>query len=142
MSEKPYEVIGPGGSSVKGSLSYKDACELADILQDETRDEYHVVEQPVCENVKEVIREYVDNQRSFPSAFEHQEAGNHYASLGIQPNEYILKNNLGWNAGNIVKYVSRAERKGLAVDYKKIIHYAAMELEGKYGIRSRIEYSE
>lgn len=137
-----YEVIGPGGSSVKGSLSYKDACELADILQDETRDEYHVVEQPVCENVKKAVQDYLYSEQSFPSAFEHQEAGNHYASLGIQPNKYIKANKLGWNEGHIVKYVSRAKHKGGAVDYKKIIHYAQMELEDTYGVRSRIEYSE
>lgn len=78
----------------------------------------------------------------FPSAFDHQEAGGHYKDLAIQPHTYIVKNKLGWNAGNIVKYVSRAERKGGQIDYRKVIHYATMELEEIYGIRTIVKYSE
>ena len=35
----------------------------------------------------------------------------HYTGLAIEPIEYILENKLGFCAGAIVKYVSRAGRK-------------------------------
>jgi len=71
--------------------------------------------------------------------FEHQEpptpqktqiGGTHYAEMPIQPHEYITANGLCWEAANVVKYVSRAGRKGSAeVDIRKAIHYAEMWLE-------------
>ncbi len=57
----------------------------------------------------------------------------HY-NLKIQPYIYITANNLGWEAGNVVKYVSRAGRKGgpddEIKDWEKVIHYAELKLEG------------
>jgi hypothetical protein len=59
--------------------------------------------------------------------------GDHYKDMRIQPNEYIWANNLNWFAGNIVKYATRAGRKGgkagAVLDVEKIKHYAELWLE-------------
>lgn len=60
-----------------------------------------------------------------------QVAGNHY-SMEIPPVEYIHKNKLDFNRGNIVKYVSRDKRKNRDEDIKKIIHYALLILQYDY----------
>lgn len=58
-----------------------------------------------------------------------QEGGDHYTHP-IQPIEYIMKNELDFIAGNIVKYATRAPHKGqFESDVKKIIHYAELWLE-------------
>lgn len=66
-------------------------------------------------------------------ASERQVGGTHYKDLAIQPNEYIFANKLGWFAGNIVKYATRAGRKGgvpgTIQDIEKIQHYAELWLE-------------
>lgn len=47
----------------------------------------------------------------------------HYNQLAIQPRDYITKNNLGYNEGNIVKYISRWRLKGGLNDLKKAQNY-------------------
>ena len=47
----------------------------------------------------------------------------HYNQLAIQPRDYITKNNLGYNEGNIVKYISRWRFKEGLVDLKKAQNY-------------------
>ena len=48
------------------------------------------------------------------------------------PIEYITKNKLDFCEGNIVKYISRHEKKNGAEDIRKVIHYAELILELKY----------
>jgi hypothetical protein len=60
-----------------------------------------------------------------------QVAGDHY-SMAIPPVEYITRNKLDFNRGNIVKYVSRDKRKNKDEDIKKIIDYALIILEYDY----------
>lgn len=69
-----------------------------------------------------------------------QVGGTHYKDFPIEPVDYITKNELDWYTGNIVKYASRYKLKGGADDIKKVIHYAAMILEDKYDIHTRIEF--
>lgn len=66
-------------------------------------------------------------------ASEMQVAGSHYKDFAIQPVEFIVKNNLGFIEGNIVKYICRYEKKGGEQDLDKIIHYAQLLKEIKYG---------
>lgn len=47
----------------------------------------------------------------------------HYTSMKIAPNEYIVANNLEWNVGNIIKYVSRYKMKNGIVDLEKAAWY-------------------
>lgn len=60
-----------------------------------------------------------------------QVGGSHY-SMEIPPVEYITRNKLDFNRGNIVKYVSRDKRKNRDEDIKKIIDYALIILEYDY----------
>ena len=47
----------------------------------------------------------------------------HYNNLTIQPRDYITKNKLGYNEGNIIKYISRWQSKGGLTDLKKAKNY-------------------
>jgi hypothetical protein len=66
------------------------------------------------------------------SALDKQILGNHYKDKGIQPIVYIHANNLGFCAGNVVKYVTRYKIKGGAADIRKAIHYLELLLELEY----------
>ena len=66
------------------------------------------------------------------SALDKQVSGNHYKDKGIQPIVYIHANNLGFCAGNVVKYVTRYKTKGGAADIRKAIHYLELLLELEY----------
>ena len=57
-----------------------------------------------------------------------QEGGGHY-QIPIQPVEYIVKNSLGFREGNVIKYVTRHDKKNGAEDIRKAIHYLEMILE-------------
>ncbi len=67
------------------------------------------------------------------NALNKQVGGNHYASMAIQPVEFIVENELGFLEGNIVKYVCRHHAKNGAEDIKKAIHYCELLLQTKYG---------
>jgi len=67
--------------------------------------------------------------KAAPSAFGTQVGGTHYQHLAIQPNEYITKNNLGWNEANVVKYITRWRSKGGIEDLRKARHYLDMLIE-------------
>ena len=41
------------------------------------------------------------------SALDKQVGGNHYKDFAIQPIEFIVKNNLGFIEGNVIKYICR-----------------------------------
>jgi hypothetical protein len=57
----------------------------------------------------------------------------HYTSFAIPPNEYITANNLEWEVGNCIKYVSRYHLKNGKEDLLKAIKYIEMLIERKYG---------
>jgi len=68
------------------------------------------------------------------SPLDKQVGGDHYKHCGIQPVEYISKNNLDYFEGNVVKYITRHKTKGEGrKDIEKVIHYAELILELKYG---------
>jgi hypothetical protein len=67
------------------------------------------------------------------SAFAKQVGGTHYKDMEVQPLDYILANNLGFCEGNIVKYITRYAMKGGPEDLDKVIHYAELLKEAKYG---------
>jgi hypothetical protein len=64
-------------------------------------------------------------------ALERQVGGNHYMDCAIQPIEYIMANNMEYCPANIIKYATRADKKGGVEDIRKIIHYAELWLEAK-----------
>ena len=67
------------------------------------------------------------------NALKKQVGGQHYASMKIQPVQFITANDLGFLEGNIVKYVCRHHAKNGAEDIKKAIHYCELLLETTYG---------
>lgn len=69
------------------------------------------------------------------SAFAKQVGGSHYKDCAIEPIEYIYANNLGYCEANIVKYITRYNSKGGEQDLDKVIHYAELLKEIKYGTK-------
>lgn len=68
-------------------------------------------------------------------ALAHQEGGNHYKNLRIQPVEYNQANNIPFAEGCVIKYVTRWRDKGGIEDLKKARHFIDLiiECEQKYG---------
>lgn len=58
-----------------------------------------------------------------------QVGGTHYKDNAIQPWDYIVRNELGYLEGNIVKYVSRWKDKGGLDDLEKAKHYLEKLIE-------------
>ena len=58
---------------------------------------------------------------------------NHYTDMKIAPNVYITENNLGWEVGNVIKYVSRYKNKNGLEDLHKAIKYIELLIEREYG---------
>jgi hypothetical protein len=58
-----------------------------------------------------------------------QVGGNHYLKYKIQPVEFIIKNNIGFVEGNIIKYVLRFKEKGGVQDLLKAKHYIELLID-------------
>jgi Holliday junction resolvase-like predicted endonuclease len=65
------------------------------------------------------------------SALDVQIGGEHYKNSIIQPVEYIVANNLGFCEGNVVKYITRWQKKGGEADLLKARHYIDLLIELK-----------
>ena len=65
----------------------------------------------------------------YVSALDKQVSGNHYKDKAIQPVVYIHANNLGFCAGNVVKYVTRYKDKGGIADLEKAKHYIELLIQ-------------
>ena len=78
--------------------------------------------------------EIISKQKS-PKATDKQVGGDHYKDCAIQPVDYIVKNNLDFLEGNVVKNITRHKTKNGIEDIRKVIHYAELILELKYGER-------
>lgn len=63
------------------------------------------------------------------SALGEQVGGSHYKDFAIQPAEFIHKNQIGFIAGNVIKYVCRYAAKDGAKDLEKAKHYIEMLIE-------------
>jgi len=61
-----------------------------------------------------------------------QVGGDHYRNLKITPTQYIYANDLSWNLGNCVKYITR-NKEDKVEDLLKAKHYIDLELEMVYG---------
>lgn len=66
------------------------------------------------------------------TALAHQESGDHYKSLPIQPAEFCQRNGLGYCESSVIKYVCRHKRKNGAEDIRKAIHFLQILLEIEY----------
>ena len=67
------------------------------------------------------------------NTYKKQIGGSHYASMKIQPSEFINKNNnLPFAEGNAIKYLCRHKQKGQKEDLLKAKHYIDMAIERGY----------
>jgi hypothetical protein len=68
------------------------------------------------------------------SALDNQEGGSHYKDMAIQPVTFIVKNNIPFLEGNVIKYVCRHANKNGAQDIDKAIHYLQLIKELHYAV--------
>jgi hypothetical protein len=66
------------------------------------------------------------------SALDTQEGGSHYKDMAIQPVTFIVKNNIPFLEGNVIKYVCRHANKNGVQDIDKAIHYLQLIKELHY----------
>ena len=95
-------------------------------------------EQYMARKLKQDKEEYQELMKGtyeyeYGKATDKQVGGSHYKDCAIQPVDYIVENNLDFLEGNVVKYITRHRTKGGIEDIKKVIHYAELILEKKYG---------
>ena len=62
-------------------------------------------------------------------SYKKQVGGSHYKKYKIQPVEFIVKNNIGFCEGNIIKYVLRFKDKGGIADLEKAKHYIELLID-------------
>jgi hypothetical protein len=62
-------------------------------------------------------------------SYKKQVGGSHYKKYKIQPVEFIIKNNIGFVEGNILKYVLRFKEKGGVQDLLKAKHYIELLID-------------
>ena len=62
-------------------------------------------------------------------SFKNQVGGSHYKNYKIQPVEFIIKNNIGFVEGNIIKYILRFKEKGGVQDLEKAKHYIELLID-------------
>jgi hypothetical protein len=68
------------------------------------------------------------------SALDNQEGGSHYKDMAIQPVTFIVKNNIPFLEGNVIKYVCRHANKNGVQDIDKAIHYLQLIKELHYAV--------
>jgi len=62
-------------------------------------------------------------------SYKKQVGGSHYKKYKIQPVEFIVKNNIGFVEGNVIKYVLRFKEKGGVLDLEKAKHYIELLID-------------
>jgi hypothetical protein len=63
----------------------------------------------------------------------------HYAVSGLEPIEAIEKWNLGFNLGNTIKYIARADHKGRPIeDLKKARWYLDREINNREATQAKL----
>ena len=67
-----------------------------------------------------------------------QIGGDHYKNFSVQPIEFIMKNNLNFLEGCIIKRICRHKNKGKVEDLKKAKHEIDMLIEFLYKIESHV----
>ena len=62
-------------------------------------------------------------------SYKKQVGGNHYKKYKIQPVEFIIKNNIGFVEGNVIKYILRFKDKGGIADLEKAKQYIELLID-------------
>ena len=61
----------------------------------------------------------------------------YYARYDIEPISFIMRNNIPYAEGNVIKYTLRHDMKGGKEDIDKAIRYLEMIKEEKYNAKSQ-----
>ena len=61
----------------------------------------------------------------------------YYARYDIEPISFIMRNNIPYAEGNVIKYVLRHDMKGGKEDIDKAIRYLEMIKEEKYNAKGQ-----
>ena len=61
----------------------------------------------------------------------------YYARYDIEPISFIMRNNIPYAEGNVIKYTLRHDMKGGKEDIDKAIRYLEMIKEEKYSAKSQ-----
>jgi hypothetical protein len=72
-------------------------------------------------------------EEQFMKSFKKQVGGSHYLKYKIQPVDFIIKNNIGFVEGNIIKYILRFKEKGGVQDLLKAKHYIELLIDSSKG---------
>jgi hypothetical protein len=83
---------------------------------------HQVIVKCILEHLKEMVGLCM-------KSFKKQVGGNHYKKYKIQPVEFIIKNNIGFVEGNIIKYILRFKEKGGVQDLLKAKHYIELLID-------------
>jgi hypothetical protein len=78
---------------------------------------------------KHEYERHADMIRASVKSTDKQIGGSHYKDCAIQPIDYIVKNNLDFLEGNVVKYITRWREKGGIEDLKKAKHYLELKID-------------
>lgn len=70
------------------------------------------------------------------------EGSDHYRTFVIQPAEYILRNNLDFPTGNVIKYATRYVNTKNPKDLAKAMHYLKMIQERDSGVEECVSQSK
>ena len=62
-------------------------------------------------------------------SYKKQVGGSHYKKYKIQPVEFIVKNNIGFVEGNVIKNILRFKEKGGVQDLEKAKHYIELLID-------------
>ncbi len=68
-------------------------------------------------------------EEQYMKSYKKQVGGSHYKKYKIQPVEFIVKNNIGFCEGNVIKYVLRFKDKGGIADLEKAKHYIELLID-------------
>ena len=60
----------------------------------------------------------------------------YYARYDVEPISFIMRNNIPYAEGNVIKYVMRHDMKGGVKDIDKAIRYLEMIKEVRYNAKS------
>ena len=107
---------------------------------EELSPEYDVILQNLTSTLHQISLEQALNNSSDEAiknlASKKQIGGSHYKALKISPTEYVYANNLSWNLGNVVKYITRRKTDQVedrVNDLLKAKHCIDLELQMVYG---------
>ena len=84
------------------------------------------------QNLHDLTKRKSDDITALANACLTQVGGNHYQKYKIKPVEFIMKNNVPYVEGNIIKYVMRFRDKNGLEDLLKARQYLDMLIAAEY----------